>query len=243
MTGYTPPPGQGYGADQANLRHRVEMLERQIAQLTSGPVAVLSTGRPATPVIGQQILETDTGLTAQWNGTAWVYPPQRIAQKVLTVSQSSIVFSVPANPAFSTLQVSWTARSDFANTATYMCVQLNGDSGSHYLWQINQANNASTAGSGNPGALTTLIHIGTMAAATATASLFGNGEFVLPNASGTSTYKLASGHATSFNAVNNAYAGAYGGIWENTAAITSVTLFAESGNLVAGSSAFLYGMP
>ncbi|HEY0932367.1 MAG TPA: hypothetical protein VGD91_01385, partial [Trebonia sp.] len=79
MTRYTAPPGQGYGADQARLLHRVEMLERQIAQLTSGPVAVLSTAHPTPPVLGQQVLETDTGLTAQWNGTAWVYPPQRIA--------------------------------------------------------------------------------------------------------------------------------------------------------------------
>ena len=80
-----------------------------------------------------------------------------------------------------------------------------------------------------------------MAAATATAGYLGSGEFTIPNASG-STYKVATGHSTSANANNNGYSGTYGGLWQNTAAVTSVTLLPLAGQLVAGSSAYLYGM-
>lgn len=163
-----------------------------------------------------------------------------VASSVLTSSQPSIPLAVPAGTAFNTLRVAWTGRSDVAGTATYMCVQLNGDTASHYLWQINQANNASTAGSGGSGATATQIQIGTMAGGTATAGYVGGGEFVIPNASG-ATFKVPSGYSSSFNSTTNSYSGAYGGLWLSTAAVTSITLFAASGNLVAGSAAYLYG--
>lgn len=239
MTGYPPPLNQKYGADMASLLNRVGMLERQIAQLTSGPLAVTSTTHPASPKTGQQILETDTGLTAQWNGSAWVYGSQQLGQKLLTSTQASITFTVPTGPAFSALRVSWNARSDNASPATYMCVRFNGDTGTDYLWQINQANNA-TPGAGNSGAATNLIEVGTMAAASAVSGYVGGGEFVVSNASGT-TFKAVTAHSTSMNALNNGYSGTYGGVWLASTQITSITLFPLNGNLTAGSAAYLYG--
>lgn len=239
MTGYTPPPGQGFGADQAKLLHRVEMLERQIAQLTSGPVAVLSTAHPATPVIGQQILETDTGLTAQWNGTAWVYGPQLIAKRLLTATTASITLSVPTAPAFSELRLAWNARGDNASPATFLCVQFNADTGSHYLWQNNQAHSAA-AGPGNSGAPTISIEVGTMAAASATSGYVGGGEFVVSNASGT-TFKAVSAHSTTMDSTTDGFSGTYGGLWLASVQISSITLFPLNGNFIAGSAFYLYG--
>ena len=43
-------------------------------QLTIGAVSCLSTRKPADPVIGQMIWETDTQQVRFWNGTAWVTP-------------------------------------------------------------------------------------------------------------------------------------------------------------------------
>lgn len=240
MTNYPTPWEQKWAADQAALMQRVATLERQIAQLTSGPVAVLSTAHPASPVTGQQVLETDTGLTAQWNGTAWVYPPQRLDQKLLTGTAGSITLHVPTGPAFSTLRVAWTARGDNASPATFMCVQFNGDTtATHYLWQNNQAHDA-TAGPGNGGAATNLIQVGTMAAASAVSGYVGGGAFTVSNASG-STFKAVTAHSTSMNAVNDSYSGTYGGNWLASTPITSILLFPLNGNLVTGSAAYLYG--
>jgi hypothetical protein len=239
MTNYPAPFEQKWASDQAVLMQRVATLERQIAQLTSGPVAVTSSTHPASPVPGQQVLETDTGLTAQWSGTTWVYPPQRLDQKMLAGTAASITLHVPTAPAFSALRVTWSARGDNATPATFMCVQLNGDTAARYVWQLNQANVAAVAGGNSAGAVTQ-IEVGTMAAATASAGYVGSGEFVIPNASG-ATFKGVSGHSTSENAAANGYSGSYGGLWAATAAITSITLFPLNGNLVAGSAAYLYG--
>lgn len=203
MTGYPAPPGQLYGAGQADLLTRVRTLEQQIAQLTAGAM---------------------------------------LDQKVLTAPSPSIGLAVPSGN-FGTLRVAWTARSDYiSGAATYMCLRLNGDSGTSYVWQINQANNT-TSGPGNSGGATSLIQIGTMAAATASAGYLGSGEFIIPNATG-SQFKAPSGYSTSMNATTNGYSGTYGGLWLSTAVVTSITLFAKDGNnLIAGSSAYLYGMP
>ena len=239
MTNYQAPFEQKWGSDQAALMQRVATLERLVANLTSGPVAVTSSTHPANPVPGQEILETDTGLTAQWNGTAWVYPPQRLDQKLLSASAPSIVLHVPSGPSFSALRVVWQGRSDVGTAATYMLLRLNGDSGNNYLFQTNQVNNT-TQGGGNSGALNSAIEVGTLAAASATSGYLGSGAFDIPDALG-STFKAPSGHSTSTNSTTNSYSGTYGGIWLSTAAITSITLLPLAGNLVAGSAAYLYG--
>lgn len=166
---------------------------------------------------------------------------QRLDSKVLTATTPSIVLTVPSGAAYSTLRVAWTGRGDTSAAATYMCVRINGDATSSYLWQINQSNGA-TDSSANSGATDNQVKIGTVPGATATAGYFGAGEFTIPNAAG-STFKVASGHSASFNATNSGYSGTYGGLWLNAAAITSITLLPLFNNLVAGSSATLYGLP
>lgn len=221
----------------AQLARRVDRLQSALAL---GPVlpAYTSTTLPANPPTGLEVLVTDLGLRAYWNGTKWVYPPQLIGHSVLT-AVGSITIPIPTAPAFSTLRVAWTGRGDTASGATYMCVQLNGDTSSSYLWQINQANNASVTGA-DAGATVDRIEIGTMPAATATAGYFGSGEFVIPNASG-SSFKAMTSHSTSMNATNNGYSGSYGGQWLKNAAVNSVTLLPLTGNLAAGSSASIDG--
>lgn len=54
---------------QAVMNANVPALAKQLA---TGAVQCLSTRRPADPVVGQQIFETDTKLTKFWDGTAWV---------------------------------------------------------------------------------------------------------------------------------------------------------------------------
>lgn len=165
---------------------------------------------------------------------------QVLDSKVLTATTPSITLSVPPGSAFSTLRVAWTARSDNASAATYMCMQLNGDTANHYIWQINQANNA-TMGPGNSGGATNLIQVGTIAAASSTSGYVGGGEFSIPNASGT-TFKAPNGYSTSMQSTTTGYSGSYGGLWLVSTAVISITLFPLAGNFIAGSAAYLYGV-
>jgi hypothetical protein len=54
---------------QAVLNANVPALAKQLA---TGAVSCLSTRRPADPVVGQMIFETDTNLSKFWDGSAWV---------------------------------------------------------------------------------------------------------------------------------------------------------------------------
>ena len=54
---------------QAVMNANVSALAKQLA---TGAVQCLSTRRPADPVVGQMIFETDTKLSKFWDGTAWV---------------------------------------------------------------------------------------------------------------------------------------------------------------------------
>lgn len=54
---------------QAVMNANVPALAKQLA---IGAVSCLSTRRPADPVVGQMIFETDTKLNKFWDGTAWV---------------------------------------------------------------------------------------------------------------------------------------------------------------------------
>jgi hypothetical protein len=239
MTQYNDPFEHRFEAKIKDLGRRLAAAEQQIANASMGAFAVTSATHPANPATGMRIYETDTGLEAYWNGSGWVYPRQLIAKSLLSGTAPSIPFSVPAGPAFSTLRVVWSARGDNASPATFMCVQLNGDTAARYVWQDNQANVATPGPAGSGGA-TTLIEVGTLAAASAASGYVGGGEFGIPNASG-STFKTVSGSSTSMNALANGYSGTYGGLWAATAAVSSLTLFPLSGNLVAGSAAYLYG--
>lgn len=56
---------------QAVMNANVPALAKQLA---TGAVQCLSTRRPADPVVGQMIYETDTQLIKFWNGSAWIVP-------------------------------------------------------------------------------------------------------------------------------------------------------------------------
>lgn len=224
----------------------IELLDRRVKALEAARAGgaqyalCTSTTHPA-PSLGRQILETDTGLVAYWNGTAWIYPPQRIGQKLLTASAPSIVLPVPAGPAFSTLRVAWSARSDYSGgSATYMYLQLNGDTNTtHYDWQINQASGSTSSPGASPSAVGQ-IEVGTMPAATATSGYVGGGKLTIANASGT-TFKAVAAHSTSMETTTSGFSGSYGGDWLQSVPITSITLSPQFGNFVAGSAAYLYG--
>jgi hypothetical protein len=76
----------------------------------------------------------------------------------------------------------------------------------------------------------------------ATASIFGNGEFYIPNYA-SSNLKSASNDGVSENNGTTSYSGMAANLWSDTSAITSVTFTPDSGsNFVQYSTIYMYGI-
>jgi hypothetical protein len=75
----------------------------------------------------------------------------------------------------------------------------------------------------------------------ATANIFGNWEFYIPNYTSSNNKSVSLDGVTENNATN-AYAYIHTGLWSNTAAITSIKLSAGSYLAVEHSTAYLYGI-
>jgi hypothetical protein len=99
----------------------------------------------------------------------------------------------------------------------------------------NGANAASATGT------TTYFSVPIIDANDDTASTFGNAEIYLPNYAG-STNKSVSIDSVNENNATTAYTHLTAGLWSNTAAITSLSFYAASGNLAQYSTATLYGI-
>lgn len=166
---------------------------------------------------------------------------QLLQTTTLGGSQPSIVLNVPVGVAFNFLLVKWRIRCTDANAAEQLYAQLNGDTGSNYLWELNQANNAGAVSGGTSGAATTHIQVGTVPAANATALYFGSGSFEIAGASDAVNYKTVTGTGSAFATTTNMWSGTYSGQWNSASAVTSVTIAGGIGNLAAGCVASLYG--
>jgi hypothetical protein len=153
---------------------------------------------------------------------------------------SSIDFSsIPAT--YSDLAIKASLRSTVSQTNDYGIIQFNGDTGSNYPWLQLAGNGASASSSGGTsnGALTLRY-----SSANATATTFGSDELYIPNYTD-STYKSISSDTVSENngaAASDAIASLWAGLWNNTAAITSISLKPASGSFVQYSTATLYGI-
>jgi hypothetical protein len=199
-----------------------------------------SSTHPASPFQGLEIYETDTGLSAVYTGSNYAYNLQQIAPTQKLVSNvASVTFNIPSG--LNGVMLTWRARSSSAVTAEMLLMQLNGDTGNDYLWEVDQANNATVAGT-TSGAATNKIQIGTVTGNSATALYFSSGQTLIDGVSDTTNYKTAAGIGAAFSTTTNMWSGVYGGQWNSAAAVTSVTIFAQTGNLMTGSQFKAYGL-
>lgn len=119
-------------------------------------------------------------------------------------------------------------------------IRLNGDTGSNYSTRFLYGN-GSTAVSSADASNSAGLYVGYHPSSTATANTFGNSEVYIPNYAG-STNKTANITAIHETNASTAYAWVSADIWASASAITSMSIYTGSGNLVAGSSAYLYGI-
>jgi hypothetical protein len=157
-----------------------------------------------------------------------------IATQTLASAQSNITFNdIPQN--FTDLYFLISARSSRSALGDSLLLQFNGSSSGfsgRYL-----EGNGSSPGTGNQARFGA-----TLTAGTATANTFANGHLYIPNytSSNNKSYSVDGVHE---NNATTAFQIIYGGLWSNTAAITSVLFQPDVGpNLVAGTTISLYGI-
>lgn len=158
----------------------------------------------------------------------------------LTSAASSITLSsIPAD--YTDLLILTSLRSDRANVVDVTELQLNGSGVNRSSISLQGSGSADSSSSYSD----TTTYGGRIAldtAASSTSNTFGNGQIYIPNYAG-SQAKLASIDSVSENNASNAYQQIYAFLWNDTAAVTSVTLIPNLGtNWVAGSSVSLYGI-
>jgi len=149
---------------------------------------------------------------------------------------SSVTFNNIPQTGYTDLVVKFSARNSDTGGTSFN-TQFNSDTGSNYkyLWA---RGTGSSAGSAN-GTTTSLQFV--IDSSTDTANSFGNGEFYIPNYTG-SNQKSVSTDAVNENNATGATAYLYAGLWTGTSAITSMTLTSTAGNFVQYSTFSLYGV-
>lgn len=156
-------------------------------------------------------------------------------------SATLTVSSIPQN--YTDLQVVVVGRSTVGSGGANILMQMNGDSGTNYDWQLVQAFNGAPAGGSGNGV--TSAQVGAVPGAAATASRPGVARIYLPMYAGTTFDKTGTSECGDTNSV-----AASNGIqlymlnWRpaTPAAVTSLTLSVNTGNWVAGSQVFVYGV-
>lgn len=174
-------------------------------------------------------------LTAAALNTSLASVPQLIGSTILTSSQPSI--SISGITGFNHIEAIYTARKDVGGGGAFCWIQFNGDTAAHYQWE-----NVIGGVAGNSGAsLVTIIQTGLCAGSSDTAGYFANGRFSIGNIASTTVAKSLVANSALTCSGTTYYTATHGGTWNQAAALTSITLLPDAGNLVAGSSLSIYG--
>jgi len=83
--------------------------------------------------------------------------------------------------------------------------------------------------------------LGQVQGTNATASTFNSTQIYIPNYTSSNNKSFSIDYVTENNATL-AYAGLVAALWSNSAAITSITISLDAGNIVEHSTAYLYGI-
>lgn len=165
-----------------------------------------------------------------------------IVETTLAAPAASIDFTAIAAD-WSHLLLVIEGRSSVAALTDSVRARFNNDSTAVYNWQQFAFINATV--SGGPSLGQTGIVCLQVPGASASASVDGGGEVLIPNYAGTTFHKSVRSSMTISvdDTATNQHIQMFGGRWRSTAAINRITLSLTSGsNFAIGSKATLYGM-
>lgn len=151
------------------------------------------------------------------------------------VTNTTLPISVPSWAR--TVTVNWIARS--AGTGTGgddLQLQLNGDTGANYIWQL-LLGNGSSAVSSSPGVAVTSMRVGVIPAGGDTANYWVTGQLTFFIGSGSALQPVTS-FFTSPSSATNIFTGTSGGQWLSSTAPNSINFVTFSGQALASGTAF-----
>ncbi len=161
-----------------------------------------------------------------------------ISSQTLTTTAASVTFSsIPAG--YTDLILRWSLRSNTASVEVSGQIKVNGSS-SNYT-DIYLRAQGTSPGSGQ---LAVGYHFLSYAVpgASATSNTFGSGETYIPNYSGNAKIVLSTFAVSEDNSASGPGLALTGDSWGDTSAITSISFTPAAGDLVSGTSFYLYGL-
>ena len=159
-----------------------------------------------------------------------------ISSNVLSSAAASVTFSaIPST--YTDLVVRWSGRGDGAGS---YYITFNGTGGTSYS-HTRITGSGSAASSGQASNAAFIQYVASLEDSSYTANTFDSNEIYVPNYT-TSNNKPTGGGGTMENNATSSFMNATAGLFRSSAAITSLTIAAQSGNLVSGSSFYLDGI-
>jgi len=148
---------------------------------------------------------------------------------------ASVTFSNIPQTGYTDLVIKASTRSNWNSTGNWAYLYFNGSTSGY--------TNKGLYGDGSgTGSLSLTNQSNLDNALTSTSNVFSNCEIYIPNYT-SSNFKSYSSDSVTENNATQAYGYFWGGIWSNTAAITSITLYTEpTASFVQGSTFYLYGV-
>lgn len=162
----------------------------------------------------------------------------QIATATLAVSAASVTFS--SIPAFNHLSLRWHAAGDAVIVGEQINMQVNGVTTTNYVGEKLECNTTTVTGTLSTG--TTSAQIGTIPGSSRASGYMGAGVLEMPGIQDAANHQAYVAMATAIATNSVSYVGLYAGMLAaGTAPITTLTLFPNSGNFIAGSQFSLYG--
>jgi hypothetical protein len=161
-------------------------------------------------------------------------------------SQGSVVFTglgAYAN-SYKHLRIFGTVVDDISNNNTWVNVRFNGDTGNNYFLQRIRGQNSASGATAATDSFDR-VSFGASQSNPVGGQTSYPQVFVadIPDFSNTNKWKTTVSVSGQWSMANDQYQLSWwNGIWKSTNAITSVTIFSDSGNWVTGSLFSLYGM-
>jgi len=179
------------------------------------------------------------GILGTLSGGAAAGAYELISTTVLSSSAASVTFS-GIDQTYKHLQIRATSRSA-NNGSSYgqISLRFNADSATNYSWH-SLSGDGSTVSSGTNGPSQSSMRIGQTVGSAQVSTLFSFSVTDILDYSSVSKYKTI--RTLNGKQATNPYVELYSGSWRSTNALTSITVFEESGSLATGSRFSLYGI-
>ena len=162
-----------------------------------------------------------------------------IASNVLSASAASVTFSaIPST--YTDLVMRGSVRCDDSASATLITMRLNG--GATTDVSVTRLYGDGSGANSNRTTVTTGASIFDINGAASTSNTFANIEIYIPNYTVAAAKPISAMTAQENNVSSPATIGAHAILFNNTAAVTSLTFLRTGQNLLSGSSFYLYGI-